>query len=84
MNTASTFEEIPIKKINVKERLRKDLGSLQPLANSISQIGLLHPITVRQEIGGDFTLLVGFRRLQAHELLGLTTIHARILGFELE
>ena len=66
-------------KIRIGERFRKDCGSLQSLATSISKIGLLHPIIVQEE-GNTYTLLSGFRRLQANKILGLKTISANVMG----
>ena len=74
----SEFRAIPIEKITTGERFRKDCGSLQELATSISKIGLLHPIIV-QEKGDTYTLLAGFRRLQAIKSLDLKVISANIM-----
>lgn len=76
------FQEIPIDKITIRSRFRKDLGNLQLLAKSISSYSLLNPITVRREKDGVFTLLAGFRRLKAHELLELDMIVAHIINEE--
>ena len=76
------FQEIPIKKIRIRSRFRKDLGNMDLFAKSISSYGLLNPITVRREKNGFFTLLAGFRRLKAHELLDLEKIMAHIRNEE--
>lgn len=76
------FQKIPIDKITIRSRFRKDLGNLQLLAKSISSYSLLNPITVRREKDGVFTLLAGFRRLKAHELLELDKIVAHIINEE--
>ena len=39
----------PVNKISVGKRYRKDLGDVKALAESIEDIGLLHPITVDEE-----------------------------------
>jgi len=75
----SKFQEIPLNKIRIRSRFRKDLGNMHLLAKSISSYRLLNPITVRREKNGFFTLLAGFRRLKAHELLGLDKIEAHIM-----
>jgi ParB family chromosome partitioning protein len=61
----------PINDIIVGDnRFRKDLGEIAALAESITAIGLLHPITVDQHNN----LLAGQRRLEACKFLGLTEI----------
>ena len=62
--------------IVVGDRYRKDLGDLEPLKDSITQIGLLHPVV----IDGDRRLLVGGRRLEACKQLGMLTIQAVTAG----
>jgi ParB family chromosome partitioning protein len=62
--------------VRVGERTRRDLGDVVALAESIDDIGLLHPITV-DETG---RLLAGARRLAACKHLGWTEIPARIVG----
>lgn len=63
---------IAIGEIVVGERYRKNLGDLEPLKQSIADIGLLHPVV----IDGDRRLLVGGRRLEACKQLGMLTIPA--------
>lgn len=58
-------QQIDINSVVVDGRHRKDLGNVQELANSIREIGLLHPIVVRC----DMRLVVGERRLAAYRLL---------------
>ena len=76
----SKFMIIPMDRIHIGERFRKDCGSLQSLATSISKMGLLHPIIVHEEEDNTYMLLSGFRRLQANKLLGLKTISANVMG----
>jgi ParB family chromosome partitioning protein len=57
---------VPIANIKVGERIRKDIGDIDGLAESIADIGLLNPIT----IAPDGTLLAGERRLEACKKLG--------------
>jgi ParB family chromosome partitioning protein len=61
-----------IDEIVVGDRYRKELGDLEPLKQSISEIGLLHPVV----IDGERRLLVGGRRLEACKQLGMLTIPA--------
>lgn len=61
--------------IKVENRYRKDLGDIESLARSISDIGLLHPVV----INSGYRLIAGERRIEAHKLLGLSDIEARIV-----
>lgn len=64
-------------KINAGRR-EADPESVQELADSISQVGLLNPITVDQE----HTLIAGLHRLEAAKLLGWTEIECTISSLE--
>lgn len=68
----SNSQPVAIHQIVVVDRYRKDLGDLEPLKQSITEIGLLHPVV----IDGDNRLLVGGRRLEACKQLGMLTIPA--------
>lgn len=68
---------IPLDKILVADRYRKDLGDVSGLKQSIANIGLLNPITVQEYYGG-FKLIAGERRLRSHVELGLSEIPARV------
>ena len=39
----------PIDSIEIGERHRRDLGEIDGLAESIKQVGLLHPIVIRND-----------------------------------
>ena len=52
--------------IQIGFRYRKDLGDLRSLADSISEVGLLHPVVVTPE----GRLIAGQRRLEACRLRG--------------
>lgn len=54
-----------ISQIIVGNRTRKHLGDIQQLADSISSIGLLHPIV----ISPDNKLIAGYRRIMAYKML---------------
>ena len=60
---------MPVDKIRVGERHRKDMGDIAGLAASMAELRLLHPIVVRP----DGTLIAGERRLRAGQLLGWKT-----------
>ena len=52
--------------------------SLQELASSIKELGLIQPITVRKLGFNTYQLISGERRLRASKLVGLTTVPAYI------
>ncbi len=54
--------ELPVEAIVVRDRHRRDMGDLRPLAESIRKHGLLHPVVVRRR---DKRLIAGERRLIA-------------------
>ena len=69
-------QEIPIDKIFIGEvNVRKNLGDLLPLINSIKEKGVLQPILVRPS-EGKFEVVCGARRLEAAKAAGLKTIPA--------
>ncbi len=63
---------VNIEDIKVKRRVRKDLGDLQPLMDSLRTYGLLNPISINSK----FQLIAGERRLEAAKALGWTKINA--------
>ena len=67
---------VNIKDIKIKKRVRKDLGNLDDLKNSLRTYGLLNPITLNSK----YELIAGERRLQAATQLGWTNINAVILS----
>lgn len=52
---------------------------LQELANSIDEVGLLQPITVRKLDNSKYELIAGERRLRAHQLLNKGVIEVIII-----
>lgn len=67
-----SFSQASISSIIVDRgaRQRKELKNVQELADSISRLGLIHPITVTR----DLVLIAGERRLEACRSLGWTAI----------
>ena len=62
--------------IEIGPRIREDIGDLNPLAQSIYELGLLHPILVTPNM----TLISGLRRLQAMMwILGCINVPVRVL-----
>lgn len=72
------LKDIPLTEITIGERHRKDLGDIAALAVSIQEVGLLHPIVVT----GDYTLIVGRRRLAAFAHLERETIPALVVDLD--
>src|SRR6267378_2375742 len=74
-------DTIPIADIYVKDRIRKDLGDIDALCNSIREYGIIQPIVLTRDDNGSYrgTILVaGGRRLTAVKRLGWTELkHAR-------
>ena len=66
---------VQIKDIKIRKRVRKDLGNLEDLKDSLRTYGLLNPIT----LNGKYELIAGERRLQAAIQLGWTSIQANII-----
>lgn len=66
----STDSERALDSIIVGIRHRKDLGDIDELAESIHELGMLHPITITP----DGVLVCGRRRLEAVRRLGWRTI----------
>ncbi len=66
---------VTISDIKVRKRVRKDLGNLEPLMDSLKRYGLLNPITLNSR----YELVAGQRRLEAAKRLGWTSINAVII-----
>jgi len=67
--------QIPIEDIIVKKRIRKDLGDINALADSLRQYGLINPVLINKRN----VLIAGRRRLEAARKLGWRTINATIV-----
>ena len=65
----------PIDSIHVGFRYRKDLGDLRSLADSIGEVGLLHPVVVTPE----GRLIAGQRRLEACRTLGWSDVPVTVV-----
>ena len=69
--------QIPIGDIKVKRRIRKDLGDIDSLAESMRHFGQINPIVITKKN----ILIAGERRYEAAKLLGWRTINAVINEF---
>ena len=81
---AGQVRQIAISSIRVAERIRKENGSLDELAQDIQKHGLLNPITVMEQADGGYVLIAGLRRMKAAEYLGDTQIPAQQAYFPTE
>ena len=68
---------INIEQIKIENRIRKDFGNIQELADDIKQNGLINPPVVISESDGAYTLLTGERRIRAMKLLGYKQVEVR-------
>jgi len=78
---SSTINEIALSEIDAnpnQPRREFDPVALQELADSIVQIGIIQPITLRQMPDNRYQIVAGERRWRASQLAGLTTIPAYI------
>ena len=78
---SSTINEIPLEQIEanpIQPRREFDEDALQELANSINEIGIIQPITLRQVAENKFQIIAGERRWRASQLAGLQAIPAYI------
>lgn len=65
---------VPIGDIKVKKRIRKEMGDIAALANSMKRFGQISPILITKKN----VLIAGGRRLEAARSLGWRTINATI------
>jgi ParB family chromosome partitioning protein len=80
---SSSIGEIEISKIHANpNQPRRDFNeeALQELADSISELGVIQPITLRKEDDGSYMIIAGERRFRASQLAGKNTIPAYILS----
>ena len=63
---------VPIADIKVKKRIRKNMGDLSALADSMKRYGQICPIVITRKN----VLVAGGRRLEAARILGWRTINA--------
>jgi len=78
---SSTINEIALDLIDAnpnQPRREFDQEALQELANSITEIGIIQPITLRQMDNGRYQIIAGERRWRASQLADLKTIPAYI------
>jgi ParB family chromosome partitioning protein len=69
--------QVPVGDIKIKRRIRKDLGDIEILAESLKTFGQINPIVITPKN----VLISGQRRLEAARALGWRTINAVIMEF---
>ncbi len=67
--------EVKIEDVIIKKRIRKNLGDIQPLMDSMSRFGQLNSIVLNSKM----QLIAGNRRLEAASRLGWKYINAIIV-----
>ncbi len=78
---SSSINEIELSKISVnpsQPRREFDQTALEELADSIKEIGIIQPITLRMISEDSYQIIAGERRYRATQLAGLPTITAYI------
>ena len=78
---SSSISEIAISHIKAnpnQPRREFDPDALQELADSIKEIGIIQPITLRKMDDGTYQIIAGERRFRASQLAGLTAVPAYI------
>lgn len=70
--------QLEIERIVIQKRVRKSLGDLSSLMESIRKHGLLNPVVINSHN----ELVAGHRRTEAAKRLGWTTIEVRIVDGE--
>ena len=78
---ASSISEVPVSKIKANpNQPRREFAAeaLNELAESIRQIGIIQPITLRKMDDGTYQIIAGERRWRASQMAGLSSIPAYI------
>ncbi|MCL2596391.1 MAG: ParB/RepB/Spo0J family partition protein [Paludibacter sp.] len=78
---SSSINEVEIAIINAnpnQPRSHFDKETLEELAASINELGVITPVTLRKNEDGTYLIIAGERRLRAAKMAGLTSIPAYI------
>ena len=74
--------QLPLADINTNGNIRADLGDLADMTRSVSDLGVLTPVTVYRNAARQWVLLAGHRRVEAARRAGLSTVPALDIGDE--
>ena len=80
-NGSSSISEVPIGQIKAnpnQPRREFDAEALEELTESIRQIGIIQPITLRKMEDGTYQIIAGERRWRACQMAGLDSIPAYV------
>ena len=72
--------EVPVDLLRPKVRVRRDVGDLLALVDSIKEYGLLQPLVVSEGDDGKYEIILGFRRYLAASEAGLKKLPVISLG----
>ena len=78
---SSSINEVPVEKIKANpNQPRREFSetSLEELAESIRQIGIIQAITLRQMEDGTYQIIAGERRWRASQMAGLNSVPAYV------
>lgn len=67
--------QLPIEDIKIKKRIRKDLGDLTFLIDSLRSHGLMNPVVITK----NNELIAGHRRIASAKVLGWKSIEVMVL-----
>lgn len=79
IRSAGTITEVDVETVSpnpYQPRTHFDSAALEELSNSIRQLGIIQPITVRKTGNDRYELISGERRLKAAKAAGLSTVPA--------
>ena len=68
--------QLPIEDIKIKKRIRKDLGDLTSLIDSLRSHGLMNPVVITK----NNELIAGHRRIASAKVLGWKSIDVMVLN----
>lgn len=75
MATREFLAEVPIENLSPSPiNVRRDVGDVSELADSIREQGILEPLVVRPKEDGHYEVIIGSRRLAASKTIGLPSL----------
>ena len=75
MTTRFEALEVPTDQLEISPvNVRRDIGDISELADSIREQGILEPLVARRTSGGQYEVIIGARRLTAAQQLGLPVV----------